>query len=488
MASDGASRKVLGRESKHGPGRRSVTQIRDSYTMQTTSLQTGLHTVVTRNDFIRPSYDASAFAITGTTAGTLSHGSGTSTRDVNANEDTTLAAIQILCEHVASGLSTARALKELEWRVANEVFKGQVFVRGTDTCQILLSSFHHFENRFDRLIQSILQEAVSPTKGPRGNLNLTQQESFEEASGFQRAGEEAEETNVDVLRRQLVESEQRKGELLHLLAKSAEQNQALQAENGDLHDELKQLKNHADGAAFAFSGRTPADLDHALFKVRQSLSHCANTLLSLLKELAGKNDLPCASADIAAALGLRCGGARDLCKFVLRGAVAEVLFEDFENESFARGGFSCPVDRKSAQEMREQEARSLLAADGFPASLEALLGSKRRRLVAYFRDRLSTDQEGMDQVLWKSEELATHLRDLVKMVAALHKLAHSRWPPAQIIRRQEGDSVDGLCESVEGSETEPAALQRVRFMVFPGFRMGDVIVSRCQVCAEIGAA
>jgi hypothetical protein len=68
------------------------------------------------------------------------------------------------------------------------------------------------------------------------------------------------------------------------------------------------------------------------------------------------------SIQLAALLGYTCLGARDL-GFALASLVSGVLFDDFENESFTRGGFSCPADQKEAQARREQEVRSLSALD-----------------------------------------------------------------------------------------------------------------------------
>jgi hypothetical protein len=106
-------------------------------------------------------------------------------------------------------------------------------------------------------------------------------------------------------------------------------------------------------------------------------------------------------------------------------------------------------------------------------SLAALLGQK-----------LAVRQEEAVRLLYCTAELRDVFVGLVKEVFVLHKLAHSSFPPTQIIRRGNGALLDDFCEPVEGCN-ERGFKPSVSFMTMPGFKLGAVIVRRCQIYKEL---
>jgi hypothetical protein len=78
------------------------------------------------------------------------------------------------------------------------------------------------------------------------------------------------------------------------------------------------------------------------------------------------------------------------------------------------------------------------------------------------------------------EELHHCFEVLAKEVYVLHELAFRFSQQAEIIRRVPGSELDTLCEPVKGCEG-PGFSNTIALVTMPGFRVGDVVISKCHV-------
>ncbi|CAM6108421.1 unnamed protein product [Calypogeia fissa] len=175
--------------------------------------------------------------------------------------------------------------------------------------------------------------------------------------------------------------------------------------------------------------------------------------------------------------------------YLLRAWAFEVLFQDFENESFTRGGTSIfldPTERrlKSFEHFQLLETNTPVLATGSMDLFEKFLGQKWRDFWSLWPFSAPTTVDAELEIPGSCEakhKVMESFRSLAKGVWSLHKLSHSFQTRVDVFRvRQNTDLNSEYMDSVVSLQDDERFVPKVGFMICPGFRLKNSVF-KCQI-------
>jgi hypothetical protein len=256
----------------------------------------------------------------------------------------------------------------------------------------------------------------------------------------------------------------------------------IESENKGLQKVLRDQAsaNVRIASSLALQDCTFATLEFAVARVTQTLSLYSNRVMEQYRCLVTLDQTlgPAFHATWAATFA-----SEEDYRFGVSHIVMEVLFRDFENESFYCRGVQGAVDRADARNGHQLEAdRVLLSEDpvGRSARFSGFLDQRYAILLQAFSSIIRVTREQVKLLLGGTGELWDCYLELVKQAWVLHELAFTFDQPAEIVRRVSGLEMDALCEPVEGCERAGFS-DTIAMVIMPGFRVADVVISKCQV-------